>query len=64
MVENSGNAGKTTNIYSPSEVERLLVAKHLGDAPMYDPGFKNTVTLKQEEAERRFQLISDIEYDF
>ena len=46
MVENSGNAGVPSNIYLPSEVERIIVAKNLGDAPMYDSGYKSTVTLK------------------
>ena len=64
MVENSGNAGVPGNVYLPSEIERLLIAKNLGDAPMYDSGYKSTVTLKQEEAQRRFDLVSDIEYDF
>jgi hypothetical protein len=50
--------------YVPSEVERALITLHLGDAPMLDKGYNANITLKKEEAEKRCELVSEIEYDF
>jgi hypothetical protein len=50
--------------YVPSEAERALITIHLGDAAMLDKGYNANITLKKEEAEKRTELITEIEYDF
>jgi hypothetical protein len=42
-----------------------LIEKHFeDDCTQIDPKFKEIVIMTQEEAERRRELVSDIEYDF
>jgi hypothetical protein len=62
MVENTSTEASAG--YVPSEVERALITIHLGDAAMLDKGYSANITLKKEEAEKRCELISEIEYDF
>lgn len=50
--------------YTPSEDNKALIFKHLNDGAIIDAGYKKTVTLKQTEAKRRAELISNVEYDF
>jgi hypothetical protein len=50
--------------YEPTSETRAIVAKHLGDGAYFDSGYNKNITLKKGEAERRFQLVSEIEYDF
>lgn len=44
--------------------EQALIAKHLGAAAVIDHQFKTTAILKETEAHRRRELISDVEYTF
>lgn len=62
MVEATQSAAPSG--YVPSEAERALITIHLGDAAMLDKGYNANITLKKEEAEKRAELISEIEYDF
>ena len=50
--------------YDPSSETRALVAKILGDGAHFDSGYNKNITLKKTEAERRFELVDEIEYDF
>lgn len=50
--------------FEPSSETRALVAKSLGDGAHFDSGYNKNITLKRTEAERRFKLVSEIEYDF
>ena len=61
MVENKDT---TAAHFTPSEAERSLIQTHLGLDATVDKGYKATVLLKQEQAEKRKSLVSDIEYDF
>ena len=55
---------KVTSVYTPSEAEKLMITRHLGEDAIVDGGYKENVVLKKEEAERRVDLVSNIEYDF
>jgi hypothetical protein len=45
--------------------EKELIAKHLGsDGVIVDSNFKSTGVLKESQAKRRKELISDVEYTF
>jgi len=61
MVENKDS---TAAHFTPSEAERSLIQTHLGLDAIVDKGYKATVLLKKEQAEKRKELISDIEYDY
>ncbi len=50
--------------YIPSPEVRALITKHLGDVVTLDSGYNKNVTLKQTEAKKRDELVSEIEYDF
>ena len=50
--------------YDPSNETRSLVVKHLGDKAHFDSGYNKNITLKKTEAEKRFELVNEIEYDF
>ena len=50
--------------YVPSPEVRALITKHLGDVVTLDSGYNKNVTLKQTEAKKRDELVSEIEYDF
>jgi hypothetical protein len=51
---------------SPASPEELaLIAKHLGqEGVIVDANFKTTAILKETEAHRRRELVSDVEYEF
>lgn len=53
-----------TEGYVPSPECRAMIVKHLGDAAILDAGYNKNITLKKSEAERRCELVSEIEYDF
>ena len=40
------------------------MAKHFGDKAHYDTGYNKNITLRRTEAEKRFELVKEIEYDF
>lgn len=50
--------------YEPSQQEQLLILKHLGDDAIVDKKYKSTVVLSREQADKRFSLIQEVEYDF
>lgn len=50
--------------YVPSDESKALITKHLGLQATLDPGYNKSVTLKKSEAERRRELVGEIEYDF
>ena len=60
MVESSQNSA----VFKPSDEERDLITQHLGPDAIVDEKFKSTVTLTREQANRRCELIEDVEYDF
>ena len=60
MVESSQNSAA----FKPSDEEQELITQHLGPDAIVDEQFKNNPTLTKEQAERRCQLIEDVEYDF
>ena len=41
-----------------------MILQHLGDEAIVDKQFNATVTLSKEEAERRAELVEDVEYFF
>ena len=51
-----------TNPATPDE--QALITKHLGDHAIIDQQFKTTAILKESEAQRRRELVSDVEYIF
>ena len=59
MVEASDQAG-----FRPNENEQALILQHLGDEAIVDEKFKATVTLSRTQAEKREELVQEIEYDF
>ena len=50
--------------YEPTQEARALIFRHLGDEAIIDSGYKKQVLLTKDQAIRRAQLVSDIEYDF
>jgi hypothetical protein len=50
--------------FIPTEEEKALIARHLGQGVVVDTGYKKTVNLSLEEADARARCVSDIEYDF
>ena len=63
MVEVSNEDSKTDE-YTPTSEEQLLIVKHLGDSYILDKKYKSTVVLSREQADKRFELIKEIEYDY
>ena len=52
-------------VYKPSEAEQTLISKHLGThGVIVDAHFKGTSILKETQARRRAELVSDIDYVF
>lgn len=63
MVEANKTDAKN-NDFEPSDAERVLCVKHLGNDYRVDPKFKTTVVLSKVEAKARKDLVKEIEYDF
>ena len=61
MVESSD---AKEGVFGPTEAEKKLMLKHLGESFSVDSGYKASVLLSKIEAERRKEIVSDIEYDF
>ena len=60
MVE----AAKEPEVFKLSEKESALALQHLGDELLIDPKYKATCELTEVEAERREQLVSEVEYSY
>ena len=60
MVE----AAKEPEAFKLSEKESALALQHLGDELLIDPKYKATCELTEVEAERREQLVSEVEYSY
>ena len=63
MVEANKQDAKNDE-FQPSDQERVLLVKHLGNDYRVDPKFKTTVVLSKTEANTRKSLIKEIEYDY
>lgn len=61
MVESSD---AKESVYTPSENEKKLLMRHLGDEAVVDPGYLLNVLLSRDDANKRKEIVSDIEYDF
>jgi hypothetical protein len=61
MVESSD---AKEGVFGPTENEKMLMHKRLGEGAFVDPGYKGSFLLSKVEAERRHEIVSDIEYDF
>lgn len=61
MVENTD---AKNDCFVPSEAEKELINKHLGDGALVDGKFKATVLLTREQAQARAKLLQEVEYDF
>ena len=59
MVESTDQAG-----FKPDENEQALILQYLGSEAIVDEKFKTTQTLSKEQAEKREELVQEIEYDF
>jgi len=48
-----------------AEAEKTLIATYLGTKNVLeDPKYKETAVLKETEAHRRAELVSDVEYNY
>ena len=45
--------------FIPTEEEKALIARHLGQGVVVDTGYKKTVNLSLEEADARARCVSD-----
>ena len=62
-MESSPPTTTTTSPATPEE--QALITKYLGtEGVIIDSNFKSTAVLKETEAHRRKELISDVEYQF
>ena len=61
MVESSD---AKEGVFGPTEAEKRIILKNLGDDAVVDPGYKGSYLLSQVESEKRAEVVSDIEYDF
>lgn len=61
MVESSD---AKEGVFGPTEAEKKLMLKHLGETASVDPEYKASVLLSKVEVERRKEIASDIEYDY
>lgn len=50
--------------YAPTDEEKLLITLHLGEKHFVDPSYKGSFLLKETEAHRRKELVSEIYYDY
>jgi len=53
-----------TEDYEPTMDEQVLILKHLGDHAIVDKKFKACVVLSKEQAQKRRDLLLDVEYDY
>ena len=61
MVESSD---AKEGVFGPTETEKKLMLTHLGEDASVDVGYKGSFLLSKLEAEKRKEIVSDIEYDF
>jgi hypothetical protein len=61
MVESSD---AKEGVFGPTENEKKLMLKHLGDDAHVDSGYKGNFLLSKVEADKRKEIVSDIEYEF
>ena len=61
MVESSDTK---EGVFGPTEIEKKYMLTYLGEDSIVDPGYKGSFLLSKIEADKRAEIISDIEYDF
>ena len=66
MESTTSEATTTQTVYKPTDAQQEIISKFFSpETTLIDPLFSSTnILLQKTEAERRAELVSDIEYTF